>query len=84
MLGRMEGQDNPSWKILDYGDVVLHVFLPETREFYKLEEIWGEGRHLVVPDKSEPIIERLLDHPRAGSGATNALKRRRIARSAGQ
>ncbi|MBI3892068.1 MAG: ribosome silencing factor [Candidatus Wallbacteria bacterium] len=83
-LGRLEGDANPTWKILDYGDVVLHVFLPETRDFYKLEEIWGEGqKSRGAPVDGETVLEHLArSHPRAGSGATSALKRRRSAAKA--
>lgn len=78
-LGRLEGDANPSWKILDYGDVVLHIFLEETRAFYKLEEIWGEGpKSKGAVSSVESQMDRLMrTHPRAGSGATSALKRRR-------
>jgi len=38
-----EGYDNASWILLDYVDVVIHVFLPETREFYSLERLWGDA-----------------------------------------
>lgn len=75
LLGRMEGHDNPSWKILDYGDVVLHVFLPETRAYYNLEEIWGEGRK----EKEEPaeaVFEK-VERPKRKQGATAQLRKRR-------
>jgi ribosome-associated protein len=36
------GECEASWIIADYLDVVLHVFTPEAREYYRLEELWGD------------------------------------------
>ena len=35
--------DNASWIILDYQDVIVHVFYEETRNYYNLEKLWGDG-----------------------------------------
>jgi len=39
---RTEGKVDSEWVVLDYGDVVLHIFSPELREFYDLERLWSE------------------------------------------
>ena len=39
---RIEGTDDNRWVLLDYGDVVVHVFLQEVREFYELERLWSD------------------------------------------
>jgi ribosome-associated protein len=44
-LGR-EGYEGSSWVVEDYGDVVLHVFTPEARELYDLENLWGDAPHI--------------------------------------
>jgi ribosome-associated protein len=40
---RVEGLPGARWILLDYLDIVVHVFTPETREFYRLEQLWGEA-----------------------------------------
>ena len=38
----VEGQNEATWIIADYLDVVMHVFTPEMRAFYRLEDLWGD------------------------------------------
>ena len=40
---RVEGLGESSWVLMDYLDVVVHVFTPQTRSFYRLEQLWGEA-----------------------------------------
>jgi ribosome-associated protein len=40
---RVEGLPEARWVLMDYLDVVVHVFVPETREHYRLEQLWGEA-----------------------------------------
>jgi ribosome-associated protein len=40
---RVEGVTESQWILMDYLDVVVHVFTPETREYYRLEQLWGEA-----------------------------------------
>jgi len=40
----VEGVQNSQWVLMDYFDVLVHVFLEEFRDFYKLEELWADGR----------------------------------------
>ncbi|MBV9003097.1 MAG: ribosome silencing factor [Solirubrobacterales bacterium] len=40
---RVEGLAQARWILMDYLDVVVHVFTPETREYYRLEQLWGEA-----------------------------------------
>ena len=51
---RVEGLTQARWVLMDYLDVVVHVFVPEVREFYGLERLWGEAplREPAVPASS--------------------------------
>lgn len=40
---RVEGLPEASWILMDYLDVIVHVFTPEARDFYRLERLWGEA-----------------------------------------
>ena len=40
---RTEGLGEARWILIDYLDVVVHIFTPETREYYRLEQLWGEA-----------------------------------------
>ena len=48
----IEGRDDASWVLLDYGDVVVHVFLAETRAYYDLDRLWADAPRI-------PFEERL-------------------------
>lgn len=45
--GRIEGQPHDGWMVVDFGDVIVHLFSPEQRAYYDLEELWSEGKILV-------------------------------------
>ena len=46
-LHHREGAADSGWVLLDFGDVVIHLFSEERREFYRLEQVWREGKELV-------------------------------------
>lgn len=50
----MEGVEEGSWILIDYGDFVVHIFTPESRSYYALEEVWGDAPHLDWRDPSRP------------------------------
>ena len=41
----MEGQPESKWMVLDYGDVMFHIFHRDKREFYSLEDLWSDAPH---------------------------------------
>lgn len=45
--GRAQGESASGWVLVDFGSVIVHCFAQETRDFYKLEELWKEGKILL-------------------------------------
>ena len=48
-----EGRTNREWVLLDYVDVVVHVFLRDRRQFYALEELWGDAEFTYIEEPAE-------------------------------
>lgn len=49
----VEGLDNCFWALVDYGNVVVHIFLEEYRNFYSLESLWADGKIEVMEDNNK-------------------------------
>jgi len=45
-LNHSEGMQSDSWVLLDFGDIVIHLFNKEDREFYNIERIWGDAKFI--------------------------------------
>ena len=52
-LKQREGRANSSWILLDFGDIIVHVFDKENRLFYDLERIWKDGRNITLEELKE-------------------------------
>lgn len=46
----VEGLRNSRWVAMDYGDVLVHIFVPEDRAFYNLENLWADARLNMIPN----------------------------------
>ena len=47
LTARVEGEPEGGWVLVDFGDVILHLFSPDRRNYYRLEELWGQGKILL-------------------------------------
>ena len=48
--GRIEGYNSANWILMDYGNVIVHIFSKEDRLFYDLERIWRDGKNIEIGD----------------------------------
>lgn len=48
----VEGTDNAEWVLMDYIDIVVHVFQKHVREFYNIEGLWGDAKITTIPNKN--------------------------------
>ena len=44
---RIEGEASAGWLLADYGTVIVHIFSPDRRDFYSLEELWAEAKTIL-------------------------------------
>jgi ribosome-associated protein len=62
---KQEGLDHLRWVLLDYVDVVVHVFLPSRRDHYRIERLWGEADRETVPENGDvsdvDLLQELLN-----------------------
>ncbi len=50
MPHHVEGFESSSWILLDYGSVLVHIFVPEARQFYNLENLWKDGTRIPLKE----------------------------------
>ena len=47
---RVAGLENAQWVAMDYGDVLVHIFLPDVRDYYDLEHLWDDAKIIQIED----------------------------------
>ena len=61
----IEGYDESRWILLDYGDVVVHLFDPETRSYYGLEDLWGQAERVPLDLRAADAEFEVIGDPPA-------------------
>ncbi len=85
----LEGQAEGQWVLMDYGDVVFHVFLPEPRRYYSLDALWADAPSLTVPGlkpkgrKSRGLTARQKAGRKKKKPATAKNKKRKTGKKRG-
>lgn len=57
----VEGKAGSSWVLMDFGSLVAHVFKPETRDFYRLERLWGEAPRVMLGLEGEAPADAVTE-----------------------
>ncbi len=52
----VEGRENALWVLMDYGDLIVHVFKREAREFYDLERLWGDAKRIPLGNSKDMAL----------------------------
>lgn len=63
------GYDNCMWIVLDFVDVVVHVFEKDMRSFYRIEELWADAETKLYTDEPESFMAKPLEKPKAKAKA---------------
>ncbi|NLX83858.1 MAG: ribosome silencing factor [Clostridiales bacterium] len=52
---RIEGRNDGTWIVMDYAEVIVHLFIPDARGYYRLERLWDDGQNRVELAFLEPV-----------------------------
>ncbi len=67
----IEGRQDNTWDLMDFGSVIVHIFQPETRDFYRLERLWGDAPHADLVD-GELVVSEGFEADRQDASSDNA------------
>lgn len=56
-LPNIEGKETANWVLLDYGDIIVHIFKADVREYYALENMWVDAPQIPIPEARQPFSQ---------------------------
>lgn len=59
----IEGARSSQWVLMDYGDVIVHIFRKDVREHYALERLWADAKRITVPDEAPTAQQTVTPGP---------------------
>ena len=51
----IEGKETATWILLDYGDIIVHIFRSDIRQYYALEKMWADAPQISIPESEHPL-----------------------------
>jgi ribosome-associated protein len=51
----IEGKETANWILLDYGDIIVHIFRSDIRQYYALEKMWADAPQIPIPESEHPL-----------------------------
>ena len=51
----IEGKEAANWMLLDYGDIIVHIFRPDVRQYYALEKMWADATQIPIPESEHQL-----------------------------
>ena len=55
----IEGKETANWILLDYGDIIVHIFKTDVRKYYALEKMWADAPEISIPETNQPFSQAL-------------------------
>ncbi len=52
----IEGKETANWILMDYGDIIVHIFRTDIRQYYALEKMWADAPQLTIPESERPQV----------------------------